>query len=217
MTSSRHKISLRFIELQFGHPPIRGHDKRGDQTRKCTCAQRKRLVRRFTASAWDRVLRWVRDRLVLNITRLNLVYFRFVDYSISLKMWYLERGPCLEARIGMRPSFYLRRSQQVNKWCISSSSSSYSGQFLVWGLRALITIKAIIVEVLDHNTDQLEHLWTPVTMCDQMWPYYREPLLPVRSLLLSSLTSTMTNVTNCGQVWPHVTSCALITIKAKHI
>ena len=38
-------------------------------------------------------------------------------------------------------------------------------------LRSKITIKDTIVDILDHDSDQCDHLWPVVTRCDQLWPY----------------------------------------------
>ena len=61
--------------------------------------------------------------------------------------------------------FYLRQSQQVNKWHNSRflllDNSSIRGQ------RAMRTLKAIFVEVRDLYSD---HLWPGVTTSDHVWP-----------------------------------------------
>ena len=112
----------------------------------------------------------------------------------------------------IKTCFYLRRSQQVNKWCISSHSySSSSGQFLVWGLRAVITIKAIIVEVLYHNGDQCDHLWPS---CDHVWPTcdlewtdvirLHRAIITIKELIFEFLDL---DNDQCDQLWPGVTTC----------
>ena len=54
--------------------------------------------------------------------------------------------------------------------------SSFSSFFFFFSnlqkmsLRSKITIKDTIVDILDHDSDQCDHLWPVVTSCDHMWP-----------------------------------------------
>ena len=57
----------------------------------------------------------------------------------------------------------------------SSFSSFFSSNLQKMSLRSKITIKDTIVDILDHDSDQCDHLWPAVTICDQLWPDCKEP------------------------------------------
>ena len=98
--------------------------------------------------------------------------------------------------------FYLRRSQQVNKW----SNLRFLvvlvvvEKFLISGQWARITIRAIIDGVPDLGSDHCDHLWPDVTRCDQCYQISNA----AKSIILEVNDHVFDH---CDNHWPLVTIC----------
>ena len=106
--------------------------------------------------------------------------------------------------------FYLRQSQQVNKWSnLRFLLVLLLDKFLIWGHRAMITIRAIIDGVPDFSSDHCDHLWPDVTRCDQcnqISNAAKSIILEVNYHVFDHCDHQWPLVTLYDHLWPFVTN-----------